>query len=48
MTGDDMGRVIIEPISAPVYDLDALIGAMNSDSFPDDVDFGLPVGAEAW
>lgn len=48
MTSDDMGQVNIEPNSAPVYDLDALIGAMTSDSFPDNVDFGRPVGAEAW
>ena len=45
---EEGGRVIIEPIVAPVYDLDALLDAMTPESFPDEVDFGAAVGNEAW
>ena len=45
---EEEGRIIIEPISTPVYDLDALVRAMNPDSFPDDEGFGPPMGAETW
>lgn len=42
------GRIIIEPVSAPSYDLDSLIRAMTPDTFPEEVDFGRPMGKEAW
>ena len=45
---EDGGRIIIEPIAAPTYDLDYLLDQMSPDSFPEDVDFGPPVGREAW
>ena len=45
---EEEGRIIIEPIARPIYDLDTLVSAMTPDSFPADEDFGLPVGAEAW
>ena len=45
---EEGGRIVIEPIRAPSYDLDALIAAMKPETFPDDVDFGRPVGGEAW
>lgn len=45
---EEEGRVIIEPVAAPTYDLDALLDAMTPDTFPEDVDFGPPVGEEAW
>jgi len=45
---EDGGRIIIEPIRSPTYDLDRLLDQMTPDSFPDDVDFGPPVGDEAW
>jgi antitoxin MazE len=45
---EDGGRVIIEPIRSPVYDLDQLLDQMTPDSFHEDVDFGPPVGREAW
>jgi antitoxin MazE len=35
---EDNGRIVIEPLRAPVYDLD----------FPEDADFGAPVGNETW
>lgn len=45
---EDNGRIVIEPILAPTFDLDVLLDAMTPDTFPDDVDFGKPVGNEVW
>ena len=45
---EDDGRVVIEPLSAPCYELDALLARMTPDTFPDEVDFGKPVGEEMW
>ncbi len=45
---EDGGRIVIEPVLAPVYDLDALLDAMAPDTFPEEVDFGGPVGNEIW
>lgn len=45
---EEAGRIVIEPVLAPVYDLDALLDQMSPDTFPDVVDFGPPVGNEVW
>lgn len=45
---EEGGRVIIEPIAAPSYDLDDLLARMTPDTFHEEVDFGRPVGGEAW
>ncbi|WP_374578498.1 AbrB/MazE/SpoVT family DNA-binding domain-containing protein [Phenylobacterium sp.] len=45
---EEGGRVIIEPVAAPSYDLDDLLAKMTPDTFPEDIDFGRPVGGEAW
>jgi antitoxin MazE len=45
---EEGGRIIIEPIAAPAYDLDRLLDRLTPDTFPEDVDFGPPVGREAW
>ena len=45
---EEGGRIIIEPVRAPVYDLDQLLDRMTPETFPEDVDFGPPVGREAW
>lgn len=45
---EEDGRVVIEPVAAPSYDLDDLLARMTPDTFPDEVDFGRPVGGEAW
>lgn len=42
------GRIVIEPVAAPSYDLDTLLAGMAPETFPDEVDFGRPVGQEAW
>jgi antitoxin MazE len=45
---EEAGRIIIEPIHRPIYDLDRLLDEMTPDNFPEDEDFGAPVGGEAW
>jgi antitoxin MazE len=45
---EEGGKVVIEPIRSPVYDLDTLLDQMTPDTFPEDVDFGPPVGGEVW
>lgn len=45
---EEGGRVIIEPISGPSYDLDELLARMTPETFPEEVDFGGPLGGEAW
>jgi antitoxin MazE len=45
---EEGGRIIIEPLRAPAFDLDQLLAAMTPETFPDDVDFGPPVGEETW
>jgi antitoxin MazE len=45
---EDDGRVVIEPVSGPSFDLDALLARMTPETFPDEVDFGKPVGEEIW
>ena len=45
---EEGGRVVIEPVTTPSYDLDELLAKMTPDTFPDAVDFGRPIGGEAW
>jgi antitoxin MazE len=45
---EEGGRVIIEPVKAPVYRLDQLLDQMTPETFPEDLDFGAPVGGEVW
>ncbi len=45
---EEGGKIVIEPVRTPVYELDDLLAEMTPDTFPDDVDFGAPVGKEVW
>ena len=45
---EEGGRIIIEPIAVPSYDLAQLLAGMSPDTFPEMVDFGPEVGGEAW
>ena len=45
---EEKGRIVIEPVLAPVYDLDSLLDQMSPDTFPEDIDFCQPVGKEIW
>ena len=43
---EEDGRIVIEPIRTPVPDLDALLARMTPETFPDEIEFGAPVGEE--
>jgi len=45
---EEDGRIVIEPIRAPSYTLDELLAEMSPETFPEDVDFGPPLGREIW
>lgn len=45
---EDDGRIVIEPVAPPSYDLGTLLAGMTPETFPDEVDFGRPVGQERW
>lgn len=45
---EEGGRIVIEPLRVPVYELDDLLAKMTPDTFPDDTDFGVPADNEVW
>jgi antitoxin MazE len=45
---EEGGRIIVEPLRGLSYDLAQLLEEMKPETFPEDVDFGPPVGREAW
>ena len=45
---EEQGRIVIEAVWTPSYDLDALIDALDPAEFPEDADFGRSRGKEAW
>lgn len=45
---EENGRILIEPVAPPSFDLDALIAQMRPETFHDEADLGPPVGDEAW
>ena len=45
---EEGGCIVIEPVRTPIYELDDLLAKMTPDTFPDDIDFGVPVGKEVW
>lgn len=44
---EEEGRIVIDPV-AQSYDLDELLAKMTPDTFPDVIDFGMPIGNESW
>jgi len=45
---EEAGRIIIEPVKTPVYDLDELIDQMTPETFHEEIDFGPAIGQEVW
>jgi antitoxin MazE len=45
---EESGRIIIEPERRREYDLDDLVKAITPENLHEEVDFGRPVGKEAW
>jgi antitoxin MazE len=45
---EEAGRIIIEPVRRKQYDLAELLEGITRENLHDEVDFGKPVGREAW
>lgn len=45
---EENGRIVIEPIKKPKYDLDEMIAQITPENVHDPVDWGPPVGKEIW
>ncbi len=45
---EEGGRIVVEPVGRPVYELDQLLDLMVPESFHEEADFGPPLGREAW
>lgn len=45
---EEHGRIIIEPITAPVYDIAALVAGITEENRHDPVDMGPALGQEFW
>lgn len=45
---EDNGRIVIEPIAREEFDLADLLAGITPENIHDEVDFGVPVGNEAF
>jgi antitoxin MazE len=45
---EDKGRIIIEPIRPPKFDLNNLVAQITDENRHDEVDFGKPIGKEVF
>ena len=45
---EEGGRIVIEPIKADPFALDALLDQMRPETFPEETDFGPSQGREIW
>jgi len=45
---EDKGRIIIEPIRPPKFDLNNLVAQITDENRHDEVDFGKPIGKEGF
>ena len=44
---EEDGRIVLEPIRTPTYDLNSLVDGITAENLHAEVDFGEPVGKEA-
>ena len=45
---EEAGRIIIEPVRQPEYDLAEMIGGITDENRHEEVEFGAAVGKEVW
>jgi antitoxin MazE len=45
---EEAGRIIIEPIRDDVFEIGDLVADITDDNPHEAIDFGIPVGREAW
>lgn len=44
----DAGRIVVEPVEMPEYDLKDLVSRITKSNRHAEIDFGAPVGKEIW
>jgi antitoxin MazE len=45
---EEGGRIVIEPVREPAYDLATLLAGITEDNRHAETDFGPPQGGESW
>ena len=45
---EEGGRVVIEPVTEPVYTLEELLAQITPDNLHEEIDWGPPVCKEVW
>jgi antitoxin MazE len=45
---EEGGRIIIEPVKSPAFELERMLDQMRPETFHDEIGFGPPVGQEVW
>ena len=45
---EEQGKIVIEPLHRKAYDLNDLLKGINPRNLHEAVDFGAPIGKEAW
>lgn len=45
---EDSGCIVIEPVRHKKYDLDELVKGITRENLHEEIDFGKPIGREAW
>ena len=45
---EEAGRIVIEPVRQKTYDLDEMLKGITAKNQHEAVDFGPPMGKEAW
>ena len=43
---EERGRIVIEPVRTPAYDLESLLARITDENRHGEIDFGKPVGNE--
>lgn len=43
---EEQGRIIIEPVRAPTFDLESLLAGVTDENLHAEIDFGSPAGNE--
>ena len=43
---EEQGRIVIEPLRTPTFDIEALVAGITDENRHEEIDFGAPVGNE--
>ena len=45
---EEAGRIVIEPVVSPAYDLTELVSGITPENLHEAIDYGRPTGRESW